>query len=904
MERLTSRIGLPWLVLALALLALLLEVAAGALVGGATGFRLAANVHMIVLIYATYACWTAGRQGDPIERPAWTMFGRAFALTVVGSVVAAVGGTLEATPVVALGEAIRLAAALVMAVALKDLPKGPSARATAQYIVDAGIAISCFVLIAWLFFHDAVDPRAGLGMGAVNSLRPFVDALLGTAMVMALVAGRSAGGVAIRRLVACSVGVLLVGVGDAATALMSAEHGHPSAYSLVPLTTAYLLVAWAARTPDDGGGGLLMHRLIVGSTSPLLPMLSACGAIVYLVARNRAPDEVTIGVVIMALSFFLVALVYGRFSHFETREQMEQQVSERTMQLGTRERWFRALVQNSSDVVTVMDVNGTIRYMTPSVLRVLGHDPALMVGTTLTGLMRPADARRLEEALGNAAAQPDSVQTLEFPLWHRDGKWRETETTVTSLVAEPHVRGIVLNTRDVSERRRLQNELMHQAYSDALTGLANRALFRERTRVALDGAQTMSVAVLFLDLNGFKAVNDTQGHAVGDRLLSLVGQRLKNCVRPGDVVARLGGDEFGILVTGESADGAAVWVADRVQRVLAHDFELDGRQVSLGASIGIALNETGAESADQLLSNADLAMYRAKSSARNEFVRFEAAMHEDLLARVQAEADLRNAVNQGDLTLHYQPIVELGSGDVVGVEALARWTHPERGMIEPSEFIDVAEQTGLVDRIGAWAIEECCRQAARWQRFASPERPFRVAVNVSARQLTPGFPDVVRSALEAHGVGGSVLTLEVTESVLMDRPEEVIEILREVKELGVRIAVDDFGTGYSSLSYLARFPVDVLKIDRSFVEHVTTHSDKSELARTIVQLARSLNLVTVAEGIETPEQQAHMQEMGCPLGQGYLFARPMPAHAVDGYLYDHERAAALTPAASAAATPA
>ena len=582
----------------------------------------------------------------------------------------------------------------------------------------------------------------------------------------------------------------------------------------------------------------------------------------------------------------LVAVVAGRFDAFETREAMEQRVIQRTMDIGTRERWFRALVQNSSDVVTVVDIEGVVRYQTPSAERVLGHDPRLMVGTKLTGLMRPADGRDLEIALKTAASLPDSVQTLEFPLWHRDGRWRETETTLTSLVNEPHVRAIVLNTRDVSERRRLQSELMHQAYSDALTGLANRALFRERTRAAIETAPALGVAVLFLDLNGFKAVNDTQGHAVGDRLLALVGQRLKNSVRPGDLVARLGGDEFGILVTGDQAESGAVWVADRVRRVLAHDFELDGRQVPLGAAIGIALNERGDESADQLLSNADLAMYRAKLSERTEFVRFESAMHEDLLEKVQAETDLRAAVTNGELSLHYQPIVDLRTGAVVGVEALSRWVHPERGTVPPSEFIKVAEQTGLVDEIGTWALNEACHHAARWQRFGAADQGgvFRVAVNVSARQLTAAFPGIVRDALAAGGVPGEALTLEVTESVLMERPDEVVGLLDELKQLGVRIAVDDFGTGYSSLAYLARFPVDILKIDRSFVVDVTEAGDQSELARTIVHLGRSLGLKTVAEGIETVEQQLHLQELGCPFGQGFLFARPMPADEVDTFL--------------------
>ena len=355
-------------------------------------------------------------------------------------------------------------------------------------------------------------------------------------------------------------------------------------------------------------------------------------------------------------------------------------------------------------------------------------------------------------------------------------------------------------------------------------------------------------------------------------------------MRPGDVVARLGGDEFAVLVTGPTAEEGAVWVAERVRRALATPYVLDGRELTLGGSTGLAISDSGDETADQLLRNADLAMYRAKSRRDLSFVRFEAQMHDALLARVKAETDLRHAVVHGDLVLHYQPVVELVTGRIVGVEALARWAHPELGLIAPGRFIDLAEETGLVGDIGSWALQETCRQGARWQRHAAPGGVFKVAVNVSAKQLEAGLPREVRDVLSANKLPGAALTLEMTESVLMERTDEIVELLRRIKTLGVRLAVDDFGTGYSSLSYLSRFPVDILKVDKSFVAHLGQEDGQSELVRTIVRLGESLRLDTVAEGIETPEQRVALEAMGCTYGQGFLFARPMPAAEIDALL--------------------
>ncbi|MGH8940659.1 MAG: putative bifunctional diguanylate cyclase/phosphodiesterase, partial [Actinomycetes bacterium] len=306
---------------------------------------------------------------------------------------------------------------------------------------------------------------------------------------------------------------------------------------------------------------------------------------------------------------------------------------------------------------------------------------------------------------------------------------------------------------------------------------------------------------------------------------------------------------------------------------------------SLGASTGISVSDQNSRTADALLRNADLAMYRAKGRRDLAFVRFEAEMHDVLLARVQAEADLRQAVSRGDLVLYYQPVVELSSERIVGVEALVRWRHHERGLISPGEFIDLAEETGLVNEIGAWALTECAQQGARWQRHAAPGGVFKVAVNVSARQLDSALPRLLRDAIVGSGVPGAAITLEMTESVLMDRTEEVVELLRRMKTMGVKVAIDDFGTGYSSLSYLSRFPVDILKIDRSFIANIDSeHSGQGELVQTIVRLGESLRLETVAEGIETETQRDMLRSMGCTFGQGFLFARPMPADELDDLL--------------------
>ena len=800
-------------------------------------------------------------------------------------------GAGPAGPAGSLSSAIEPGYLLVAGLVLVALWLVPGPRDTrhgvARTVLDAATAGFAFAVPV----SEALIP-SGSDLLAADSwtilLHPLVDVALATAAVAALSRARDPGGLAVRPLAALVLGVATLGFSD----VLPGAGAEPAA--VLALTTGVLLlwsVAGLVASYDEiESDRTVRWRERVAVLVPLAPLTVASAVLAGAAVFAQSLTRVTLACAVLLAAALIAGGVLARLDSLATERSLEDLVLKRTLSLGEREKWFRSLVRNSSDVITVVDVRGVVRYLTPSVTRMLGHAPDPLVGTRINALLRPADGRRLDAALATAARTPGRPVTLEFPIWATDGSWRETETTVTSLVHDPDIRGLVLNTRDVSERRRLEEQLTQQAFSDGLTGLANRALFRTKVETALKVALgPAEVAVLFLDLDGFKAVNDAQGHHVGDEVLVIVAKRLTGSVRPGDLVARLGGDEFAILVTGRGAEEGARWVAERVRRALAAPFVLDGREMLLGASVGIAVSDTGDETVDQLQRNADLAMYRAKNLRDQTFVRFEAQMHDALLARVKAESELRAAVTHGDLVLHYQPVVELISGRITGVEALVRWRHHELGLIPPGDFIELAEQTGLVTDIGRWALTESARQAVAWQRHAMPGGYFRVAVNVSGRQLDAGLPRLVRDSLAASGLPGQALTLEMTESVLMERTEEAVELLKRIKTLGVRVAVDDFGTGYSSLSYLSRFPVDILKVDKSFVQHVGEDSGQGELVRTIVQLGTSLRLETVAEGIETPAQRAALEAMGCTFGQGYLFARALPAADVDDLLEEQSR---------------
>ncbi len=546
----------------------------------------------------------------------------------------------------------------------------------------------------------------------------------------------------------------------------------------------------------------------------------------------------------------------------------------------------QAILDRSSDLTVILGEDGLIRHASAATGDMLGRPSEWLSGQSLAGLVHPDDRIHL---LDLQAAPGDALHArAEMRLSHLQGHWVTTEVTASDMADDPDVRGMVLNIRDVSLRKAQEEDLLHRALYDPLTGLANRALFREHVEKALARLRRSPArphAVVFVDLDGFKTVNDSLGHAAGDEVLIDVGNRLRRWVRPGDTAARLGGDEFAVLLENTSEREAAL-LAGRILKVLLSPILVQGKEVVLTGSIGIALSETG-EDADELLRNADVAMYTAKAAGKSQFRMFEPAMHHAALSRLDLEADLRRAIEKSELFLTYQPIVDLTTSRITGMEVLVRWQHPERGMIHPLDFIPLAEDTGLIRPLGKLILEQACRQGKEWSSRFPGHESLRLCVNASVRQIEhPGFYDEVANALAISGFDGRNLTLEITESLFMNDLEATIEKLAQLKGLGLKLAVDDFGTGYSSLSYLRSLPIDILKIDKSFVAGVTFGIEQSAVAHAVVKLARTFNLKTVAEGIETAEQAAQLQSIGADMGQGYWFARPLAAPLMETFLAD------------------
>ena len=546
---------------------------------------------------------------------------------------------------------------------------------------------------------------------------------------------------------------------------------------------------------------------------------------------------------------------------------------------------FRSLVAHASDLITVLDGEGLVTYQSPSVERVLGYRSHEVEGRRFDRLLVESDRPLLAQLISVDGPGEAEGHTIECSVLHRDGTPLTFEVQHTDLLHDEHVHGIVLNSRDVSERKAFEQQLAHQAFHDPVTKLANRALFSDRVEHALMRSTRgiPEIAVMFIDLDDFKTVNDSLGHTAGDEVLQEVGRRLKIAVRPTDTVARFGGDEFAVLLDGVDGSSEAADAASRILRALELPIEIDGKNVVPRASVGICLVGEDLETpeATELLRNADVAMYMAKRDSKGSYRVFEPTMHERVVERLELRSDLQHALSLDQLELHYQPVVRLTGREILGVEALVRWNHPTRGTIPPIQFIPVAEETGLIIPMGRWILETACYEGVRLQERFTRDEPLTMSVNLSVRQLqSETLVADVRSALSLTGLPASSLVLEITESLMLTDTDFAMQQLHDLKGLGIRLAMDDFGTGYSSLSYLSRFPVDILKMDRSFVGS----EDNEALTSAIIALGTSLSLEVVAEGIELAEQANSLEELGCELGQGYLFARPMDAAALSNFL--------------------
>jgi len=550
------------------------------------------------------------------------------------------------------------------------------------------------------------------------------------------------------------------------------------------------------------------------------------------------------------------------------------------------------LFQQAPLAAIVWNMNGEITQWNCSATQIFGYSSQEAIGRQANPLIVPSYIKTYTQSLWDGLInQQGGTRSINENVT-KDGRTIICEWFNTPLLDPTgQVVGAISFVQDITERTQVEKQLLQSAFFDALTGLPNRAFFSDRLHQAATRAKRQGdrlFAVLFLDLDRFKVVNDSLGHMTGDQLLIEVAQRLQACLGPDDTLAHLSGDEFAILLENIQEIDDAISMAERVQEAVKVPFNLNGHEVFTTLSIGIALSTIDYQKPDNLLRDADTAMYRAKSLGKARYEIFTLAMHVHAVTLLQLESDLRRAMRRQEFRVHYQPIVALESNKVIGFEALARWQHPTRGLVSPAEFIPVAEETNLIVPIGWWVLEAACQQMRSWQTQFPTTASWAMSVNLSGKQIAqPDFVERIHQILSATGLSPQCLKLEITESVLMQNPEVITALFLQLRDLGIRLSIDDFGTGYSSLAYLHHFPIDTLKIDRSFVKSVDTDVEKLAIIRTIVTLAWNLGMDVIAEGVETAKQLAQLKALNCEAGQGYFFAKPMDDEAAATFIQTH-----------------
>lgn len=565
----------------------------------------------------------------------------------------------------------------------------------------------------------------------------------------------------------------------------------------------------------------------------------------------------------------------------------EQRLHQARAEVANSEALYRSLVEHASDAVIILNPDFTVRFSAPTLERVIGFSPR--IGATLVEWADEIDRNAIQRWLVKATAEPESHHSIEFRCSGSSTN-KHLEAVASNLLSHPAVNGIVVNIRDVSEHKQAQEQMRHLAYYDSITGLGNREHFKERVRCAILDAERLDrkLAILFLDLDRFKRINDTLGHVAGDELLRQAATRLHACLREtdlikqgtlpklGDEVARLGGDEFTVMLTNLEQAGEVVVPARRILAAFAKPYVLRDHEVTVTGSIGIAVYPQDGTDFNSLLKHADAAMYHAKDQGKNNFQVYTDVMDVNITKALSLEIGLRKALENGQFVLHYQPIVDTSTSRIAGCEALIRWNHPELGSVSPAEFIPLAEEIGLIIPIGEWVLHTACSQVAAWHRDG--HRDMYVTVNLSSPHFKePNLVNFVEKAVARAGVDPQYLGIEVTESIVMRTIDSTINTLKRLKDMSIRMSIDDFGTGYSSLSYLSRFPIDVLKIDRSFVQNSDSTTEDAKITSAIIAMAKSLKLEVVAEGVETESQRTFLKQHQCRYMQGYLFSKPLPA---------------------------
>jgi diguanylate cyclase (GGDEF)-like protein/PAS domain S-box-containing protein len=841
----------------------------------------------VMAFLAAAACWWAALRHQQRTRIAWALIGLSALSWGVGEVFWSYYELLagQTVPFPSLADLGFLGAVPFAVAGVLFFPSAPSrASSLVRAILDGLLIASSLFIISWATVLGTVYRASSGGLGAqlIGLAYPAGDVVIATMLV--ILASRASRTSRVPLLLLAG-GLLANLLADSGFAYMTTSNTYGTGNPVdAGWLAGYLLIAIAALRAASTPAALgTVNDGVTGRIWLVVPYLPIAAAALVVALEESLSGE--LDPVVFWVMMAVVLLVVGRQYLMLTDNQLlNRKLEANAVELRQGQEHFRSLVHNSSDVITLIGRDGGIRYQSSSVERILGYADRQLIGTSFGDLVHPDDRtqvlRKIDEAI-NIMGPPIAV---ECRLRREDDSYFPTEVTITNLLELPAVRGLVLNTRDVSERKALEEKLTHQAFHDSLTNLPNRAAFRIHLDHALQ-AEERRIAVLFLDLDDFKAVNDTLGHETGDQLLTAVASRISSTLRPGDSVSRLGGDEFAVLLNDIEDEHTAARVADRIIRQLSPPFVLGGNEIAVHASIGIAGLVTGQEAADEMLRNADIAMYIAKARGKARYVEYEASLASAAVQRMELEHDLLRGLAEKEFVLHYQPVVMLETGAIHSLEALIRWNHPRRGLLYPADFIAIAEQNGAIMELGRWVLQQAARDGRRWQVRYPSTPPMLISVNLSGRQLQKAelLTDVM-DAVDAAGLDPQSLVLELTESVLMSDVEGVGQTLMALRSRGVKLALDDFGTGFSSLGHLRDFTVDIVKMDRSFVAGIGSGLVDGAILRAVIGLGSSLGLMTIGEGIERPEQLAALNAMGCHAGQGYHLSRPLDRDAMDALL--------------------